>query len=79
MDDVARGGIRWSDRYEDFRVEVLDLVKTQRVKNAVIVPGGAKGAFIVKGLSEVRDRCRRTCGPSTMKCTGCPTTSRAHA
>ena len=54
MDDVARGGIRWSDRYEDFRVEVLDLVKTQRVKNAVIVPGGAKGAFIVKGLSEVR-------------------------
>ncbi|WP_420633921.1 NAD-glutamate dehydrogenase [Candidatus Palauibacter sp.] len=55
MDDVARGGIRWSDRYGDFRVEVLGLVKTQRVKNAVIVPGGAKGAFIVKGLPEDRE------------------------
>ncbi|MFQ5747067.1 MAG: NAD-glutamate dehydrogenase [Gemmatimonadota bacterium] len=47
MDDVARGGIRWSDRSEDFRVEVLGLVKTQQVKNAVIVPAGAKGAFVV--------------------------------
>ncbi|MCG8466724.1 MAG: NAD-glutamate dehydrogenase [Gemmatimonadetes bacterium] len=55
MDDVARGGIRWSDRYEDFRVEVLGLVKTQRVKNAVIVPGGAKGAFIAKRLPEERE------------------------
>ncbi len=55
MDDVARGGIRWSDRYGDFRVEVLGLVKTQRVKNAVIVPGGAKGAFIVKGLPDDRE------------------------
>ena len=55
MDDVARGGIRWSDRYGDFRVEVLGLVKTQRVKNAVIVPGGAKGAFIVKRLPEDRE------------------------
>ena len=54
MDDVARGGIRWSDRYGDFRVEVLGLVKTQHVKNAVIVPGGAKGAFIVKGLPDDR-------------------------
>ncbi len=54
MDDVARGGIRWSDRYEDFRVEVLGLVKTQRVKNAVIVPGGAKGAFIAKKLPQER-------------------------
>ncbi len=58
MDDVARGGIRWSDRYEDFRVEVLGLVKTQRVKNAVIVPAGAKGAFIARRLPE--DRARRT-------------------
>ncbi|MFQ5688823.1 MAG: NAD-glutamate dehydrogenase [Gemmatimonadota bacterium] len=48
MGDVARGGIRWSDRSEDFRVEVLGLVKTQQVKNAVIVPAGAKGAFIIK-------------------------------
>ena len=54
MNDVARGGIRWSDRYGDFRVEVLGLVKTQRVKNAVIVPGGAKGAFIVKKLPDGR-------------------------
>jgi len=52
MGDVARGGIRWSDRYEDFRVEVLGLVKTQRVKNAVIVPAGAKGAFIARRLPE---------------------------
>ncbi|MFV1985751.1 MAG: NAD-glutamate dehydrogenase [Gemmatimonadota bacterium] len=54
MDDVARGGIRWSDRYEDFRVEVLGLVKTQRVKNAVIAPAGAKGAFIAKRLPAER-------------------------
>ncbi len=52
MEDVARGGIRWSFRRGDFRVEVLGLVKTQRVKNAVIVPGGAKGAFISKKLPE---------------------------
>ena len=43
---VARGGIRWSDRSEDFRTEVLGLVKAQRVKNAVIVPVGAKGGFV---------------------------------
>ena len=55
MDDVARGGIRWSDRYEDFRVEVLGLVKTQRVKNAVIAPAGAKGAFIAKDLPDDPD------------------------
>jgi glutamate dehydrogenase len=45
---VARGGIRWSDRREDFRTEVLGLMKTQMVKNAVIVPVGSKGGFIVK-------------------------------
>ncbi len=45
---VARGGIRWSDRREDFRTEVLGLMKAQMVKNAVIVPVGAKGGFIVK-------------------------------
>jgi glutamate dehydrogenase len=45
---VARGGIRWSDRREDFRTEVLGLMKAQRVKNTVIVPAGAKGGFIVK-------------------------------
>jgi glutamate dehydrogenase len=45
---VARGGIRWSDRREDFRTEVLGLMKAQKVKNAVIVPTGAKGGFVVK-------------------------------
>jgi glutamate dehydrogenase len=45
---VARGGLRWSDRHEDFRTEVLGLVKAQMVKNAVIVPVGSKGGFIVK-------------------------------
>ncbi len=45
---VARGGIRWSDRREDFRTEVLGLMKAQKVKNAVIVPAGAKGGFVLK-------------------------------
>jgi glutamate dehydrogenase len=45
---IARGGLRWSDRAEDFRTEVLGLVKAQMVKNAVIVPTGAKGGFVVK-------------------------------
>ncbi len=47
---VARGGLRWSDRREDFRTEVLGLVKAQTVKNAVIVPTGAKGGFFPKAL-----------------------------
>ncbi|MFI3488027.1 NAD-glutamate dehydrogenase domain-containing protein, partial [Klebsiella pneumoniae] len=45
---VARGGLRWSDRREDFRTEVLGLVKAQMVKNTVIVPVGAKGGFFAK-------------------------------
>ncbi|MGH3720735.1 MAG: NAD-glutamate dehydrogenase [Pseudonocardiaceae bacterium] len=45
---VARGGLRWSDRREDFRTEVLELAKAQTAKNAVIVPVGAKGGFVVK-------------------------------
>ncbi len=49
---VARGGLRWSDRAEDFRTEVLGLVKAQQVKNSVIVPVGAKGGFIAKQLPE---------------------------
>ena len=48
---VARGGLRWSDRREDFRTEVLGLVKAQMVKNTVIVPVGAKGGFFVKQLA----------------------------
>jgi glutamate dehydrogenase len=46
--DIARGGLRWSERPEDFRTEILGLVKAQEVKNAVIVPVGAKGGFLVK-------------------------------
>jgi glutamate dehydrogenase len=46
---VARGGIRWSDRHDDFRTEVLGLMKTQMVKNAIIVPVGSKGGFVLKG------------------------------
>ena len=49
---VARGGLRWSDRREDFRTEILGLVKAQTVKNAVIVPTGAKGGFYAKQLPD---------------------------
>lgn len=49
---VARGGLRWSDRSEDYRTEVLSLVKAQQVKNSVIVPVGAKGGFVPKQLPE---------------------------
>ncbi|HEX7677513.1 MAG TPA: NAD-glutamate dehydrogenase, partial [Thermoanaerobaculia bacterium] len=51
---VARGGIRWSDRREDFRTEVLGLMKAQNVKNVVIVPMGSKGGFVVKNPSSER-------------------------
>jgi glutamate dehydrogenase len=53
---VARGGLRWSDRPQDFRTEVLGLVKAQQVKNAVIVPVGAKGGFFPKQLPPTTDR-----------------------
>ncbi|OYW50697.1 MAG: glutamate dehydrogenase [Novosphingobium sp. 12-62-10] len=54
---VARGGLRWSDRRDDFRTEVLGLMKAQRVKNAVIVPTGAKGGFYPKHLPDpAKDR-----------------------
>jgi glutamate dehydrogenase len=53
---VARGGLRWSDRREDFRTEVLGLVKAQQVKNTVIVPVGAKGGFVCKKLPETGGR-----------------------
>lgn len=49
---VSRGGIRWSDRLQDFRVEILGLMRTQKIKNALIVPEGAKGGFIVKDQSK---------------------------
>ncbi len=53
---IARGGLRWSDRPEDFRTEVLGLVKAQQVKNAVIVPVGAKGGFVPKKLAQMPTR-----------------------
>jgi len=49
---IARGGLRWSDRREDFRTEVLGLMKAQQVKNTVIVPSGAKGGFVCKQLPD---------------------------
>jgi glutamate dehydrogenase len=53
---VARGGLRWSDRREDFRTEVLGLMKAQQVKNAVIVPSGAKGGFVPKKMPQNASR-----------------------
>ncbi|KQZ75219.1 NAD-glutamate dehydrogenase [Nocardioides sp. Root151] len=53
---VARGGLRWSDRRDDFRTEVLGLVKAQMVKNTVIVPVGSKGGFFCKQLPDMSDR-----------------------
>ncbi len=54
--NVARGGLRWSDRREDFRTEILGLAKAQEVKNSVIVPSGAKGGFVCKQLPDPADR-----------------------
>jgi glutamate dehydrogenase len=56
MGKVARGGIRWSDRREDFRTEILGLMKAQNVKNVVIVPMGSKGGFVVKNPSSDRTK-----------------------
>ncbi|HYF06334.1 MAG TPA: NAD-glutamate dehydrogenase domain-containing protein [Acetobacteraceae bacterium] len=53
---VARGGIRWSDRREDFRTEILGLMKAQRLKNVIIVPTGAKGGFVLKRPPPATDR-----------------------
>jgi glutamate dehydrogenase len=53
---VARGGFRWSDRREDFRTEILGLVKAQVVKNSVIVPTGSKGGFVCKKLPPITER-----------------------
>ena len=61
---IARGGIRYSDRPDDFRTEVLGLMNTQMKKNALIVPVGSKGGFIVKTLFALWPRC-----PA---CGGCP-------
>lgn len=53
---IARGGLRWSDRQEDFRTEILGLVKAQQVKNTVIVPVGAKGGFVCKRQLQLKTR-----------------------
>ena len=81
---VARGGIRWSDRPQDFRTEILGLVKAQQVKNAVIVPVGAKGGFVPKLLPKVRARrCRprapRPTSSSSRRCSTSPTISATRA
>ena len=74
---VARGGIRWSDRPQDFRTEVLGLVKAQQVKNAVIVPVGAKGGFVPKQLpvggTARGDRRPRASPPTRCSCQRCST------
>ncbi len=83
---VARGGIRWSDRPQDFRTEVLGLVKAQQVKNAVIVPVGAKGGFVPKRMPAggTREaiagrRRRRPTSCSSQRCSTSPTISTARA
>ena len=56
---IARGGLRWSDRFEDYRTEVLGLMKAQMVKNAVIVPVGSKGGFVCKNIPSTASRDQR--------------------
>ena len=79
---VARGGLRWSDRAEDFRTEILGLVKAQMVKNTVIVPVGAKGGFYAKRLPDPPStatpgwpRAWRATSSSSPACSTSPTTS----
>ena len=72
---VARGGLRWSDRMEDFRTEVLGLMKAQMVKNVVIVPVGAKGGFVLKRAPPATARrSRKKASPAIrISCAGCST------
>jgi glutamate dehydrogenase len=53
---ISRGGIRWSERLEDYRLEILDLYKTQTVKNAIIIPVGAKGGFVCRHYDELQQK-----------------------
>ena len=64
---IARGGIRYSDRPDDYRTEILDLMKTQTVKNAIIVPIGSKGGFIVKARGVAPARSRQPWSPPTRR------------
>jgi glutamate dehydrogenase len=59
MGSISRGGIRWSDRREDFRSEILGLMKAQQVKNAIIVPYGAKGGFVLKNSLAKREELQK--------------------
>ena len=71
---VARGGLRWSDRREDFRTEVLGLMKAQMVKNMVIVPVGSKGGFVVKNpppQAIARRGCRKASPAIRSSCAAC--------
>ncbi len=83
MGKVARGGLRWSDRREDFRTEILGLMKAQNVKNTLIVPVGAKGGFVPKRLPDrptARPCCARArsaTGSSSAACSTSPTTCSA--
>ena len=79
---IARGGLRWSDRRDDFRTEILGLMKAQRVKNAVIVPTGAKGGFYPKQLPARRraampgwPKAPRATASSSARCCRSPTIS----
>ncbi len=81
---VARGGLRWSDRPEDFRTEVLGLVKAQMVKNIVIVPVGSKGGFVLKRAPPAarprrlhEGRRRLLPGLPARRCSTSPTTASA--
>ena len=77
MGPIARGGIRWSDRRDDFRTEVLGLVKAQKVKNAVIVPVGVEGRLLSQAAAARAarpTRCApRPCAPTAPSCPGCST------
>ena len=68
---VARGGLRWSDRREDFRTEVLGLVKAQMVKNAVIVPTGVQGRLLRQGAAATRPSTARPGWPRASRATSC--------
>ena len=72
---VARGGIRWSDRLEDYRTEILGLMKAQMVKNAVIVPTGSKGGFVLKRPPADRAALKEEVTPPLRRrsCTACST------
>ena len=79
---IARGGLRWSDRRDDFRTEILGLMKAQLVKNAVIVPTGAKGGFYPKQSAAARrtatpgsTKAPKAIGSSSARCSRSPTIS----